>query len=154
MERVASSRARIKHLSIQSSRGQGVEMGENSDSDTVEELPALPPRASTWGKSFAVDFDGRTHPGRVRPINEDHFHIVEFGRYLRTLASSLPTGGVAEECGYPGYGFVVADGVGGRAGGEVASRLAISLLVDCALQTPDWILGLEDDLLTRVMDRF
>src|SRR5262245_4705851 len=114
-------------------------MGENSESDTVEELPALPPRGDTKDALFAVDFDGRTHTGRVRPINEDHFHIVGFGRYLRTVATSLPAGEAGEQCGYPGYAFAVADGVGGRAGGEVASRLAISLLVDCVLQTPDWI---------------
>lgn len=129
-------------------------MGENSESDTVEELPALPPGAGTGGTSFTVEFDGRTHCGRVRPVNEDHFHIVEFGRYLRTVVSSLPAGEAAEQFGVPGRGFAVADGVGGRAGGEVASRLAISLLVDYVLRTPDWILGVDDDLLGKVMDRF
>jgi protein phosphatase len=129
-------------------------MGDNSESDTVEELPALPPGAGAGGTSLTVEFDGLTDCGRVRPVNEDHFHIVEFGRYLRTLVSSLPDGEAAEQFGDPGHAFAVADGVGGRAGGEVASRLAISLLVNYVLQTPDWILGLDDDLLGKVMDRF
>jgi protein phosphatase len=129
-------------------------MADNSESETVEELPALPPGAGTGGSSLSVEFDGRTDCGRVRPVNEDHFHIVEFGRYLRTLASSLPDGGAAEQFGDPGHAFAVADGVGGRAGGEIASRLAISLLVNYVLQTPDWILSLDDDLLGKVMDRF
>src|SRR4051794_19241563 len=111
-------------------------MSERSDSDTVEDLPVLPAAGGPGGPAFEVDFHGRTDPGRVRPSNEDHFHIVQFGRYLRTAMSSLPAGEAAQEVGGPGHGFVVADGIGGRAGGEVASRLAISLLVEFVLRTP------------------
>jgi protein phosphatase len=100
-----------------------------------------------------MDVSGLTHAGKVRPNNEDNFHIVQFGRYLRALMSSLPAGELPEEIDQPGYGFVVADGLGGRAGGEVASRLAITLLIEYALQTPDWILGQDDKLLARIMDR-
>jgi len=38
------------------------------------------------------------------------------------------------------YLMVVADGMGGHAAGEVASRMTISALVALALQIPDWIL--------------
>ena len=37
-----------------------------------------------------------------------------------------------------GYGMIVADGVGGVVGGEVASRQAIYTLLGLALHTPDW----------------
>jgi protein phosphatase len=100
-----------------------------------------------------LDVAARTHPGNVRTNNEDNFHVVRFGRYLRTLLSSLPAGHFPEEDDRPGYGYAVADGIGGHAAGEVASRMAIALLVEYALQTPDWILGRDDDLLARVMDR-
>jgi protein phosphatase len=129
-------------------------MNENSESDTVEDMPALPPAAGPGGPSFDVDFDGRTHPGRVRPTNEDHFHVVQFGRYLRTVLTSLPAGEAAEDVGNPGHGFAVADGVGGRAGGEEASRMAIRLLIEFVLQTPDWILSGDELQLTTVLDRF
>jgi PPM family protein phosphatase len=129
-------------------------MTEKSESDTVEDMPVLPPLAGPGGVSLDVDFNGRTHPGKVRPNNEDHFHIVQFGRYLRTVMSSLPAGEAAEEVGSPGHGFAVADGIGGRAGGEEASRMAISLLVDFVLQTPDWILSGDELQLTTVLDRF
>src|SRR4051812_11137239 len=129
-------------------------MGADNLADTVEDLRLSGAAAGPSRAVFGVDVAGLTHTGKVRPNNEDHFHVVQFGRFLRTLASSLPAGEAPEEGGEPGYGYAVADGIGGRAGGEVASRMAISLLVECVLQTPDWILGHEDHLLTKVMDRF
>lgn len=128
-------------------------MSERSEADTVEDL-RLPGGPDPARPRLGVDVDARTHPGKVRPTNEDHFHVVQFGRYLRTVASSLPAGEAREDAGEPGYGFLVADGIGGRAGGEVASRVAIALLVECVLQTPDWILGREDEELAKVMVRF
>jgi protein phosphatase len=89
----------------------------------------------------------------VRNNNEDNFHVVRFGRYLQTVFSSLAVDQFSEEADRHGYGFVVADGLGGHAAGEVASRRAIALLLEYALQTPDWLLGREDALLARVMAR-
>jgi serine/threonine protein phosphatase PrpC len=37
--------------------------------------------------------------------------------------------------------MIVADGMGGHAAGELASRLAINALVSLALEWPDWILS-------------
>src|SRR5687767_15233924 len=108
--------------------------------DTKPDLPVLPADA-TGAPHFDVDVGGRTHAGLVRANNEDNFHIVRFGRYLYTVLSSLPAGSGPEEDSPPGYGFAVADGLGGHAAGEVASRIALTVLVECALQTPDWILG-------------
>jgi len=129
-------------------------MSADSKSDTVEDLRLTGAAAGPSRVLFGVDVAGQTHTGKVRTNNEDHFHVVQFGRYLRTLASSLPPGDVPEEAGEPGYGYAVADGIGGHAAGEVASRLAISLLVECVLQTPDWVLGHDDHLLAKVLDRF
>jgi serine/threonine protein phosphatase PrpC len=41
--------------------------------------------------------------------------------------------------------MLVADGVGGSAAGEVASKLAISTLIHLVLQTPDWFLRVDED---------
>jgi serine/threonine protein phosphatase PrpC len=45
-----------------------------------------------------------------------------------------------------GYGMVVADGMGGTEGGEVASRLAITTMMNLILQLPDWIMRVDDKL--------
>lgn len=87
-----------------------------------------------------VDFYGISDKGRVRPNNEDHFLLVRVGRAVETVltnlseAETLP-GELFEETG---YGMVLADGVGGEAAGEVASRQAIYILLSLALNTPDW----------------
>jgi protein phosphatase len=83
---------------------------------------------------------GMTDKGYVRTRNEDHFLIVRCGRAVETVLTSLTeeetmAGELYEETG---YGMIVADGVGGVVGGEVASRQAIYTLLGLALHTPDW----------------
>jgi protein phosphatase len=89
-----------------------------------------------------VDISGLSHPGKVRPHNEDHFLIARFGRYLETVATNVPSAQVPVRAEEVGYAMVVADGMGGHAAGEIASRTAISGLVGLALARPDWILQL------------
>src|SRR5262245_18357112 len=125
----------------------GPTMLTQQSSDTVE--IAAPPTGRlppvTSAASVRVDVAGLTHQGHVRPKNEDHFYICRFGRFLEGLETSLPDGAVPRRAEEGGYGLVVADGMGGMGGGEVASRLAITTLVNLALAAPDWILRLDDD---------
>src|SRR4029077_15757784 len=104
-------------------------VGDDHLDDTKPDLP-VPPPEGTAPQPLDVEGGGRTHPGRVRPNNEDNFHVVRFGRYLRTVLSSLPAGHAPEEDAPPGHGFAVADGIGGHAAGEVASRAALTVLVE------------------------
>jgi protein phosphatase len=39
---------------------------------------------------------------------------------------------------------LVADGMGGHAAGEVASKTAVGLLLDLVIRTPDWIMRIDD----------
>src|SRR5262245_50207920 len=89
-------------------------MSSQALADTKPDLEPVRQDAVAGCPSHVVDVAARTHVGKVRPNNEDNFHVVQFGRYLRTMLSSLPTGQVPDEEDRPGYGFVVADGMGGR----------------------------------------
>jgi protein phosphatase len=84
---------------------------------------------------------------------------MRFGRSLETLSTNLDPGLLADSHNLNGYGMLVADGIGGMAGGEAASRLALTRLVDLLVDTPDWIMSLykqEDAMavLRRMRDRF
>jgi PPM family protein phosphatase len=119
--------------------------------------PAPPPPAGEWGPAAAaaveVDLGALSHPGKLRPNNEDHFLAVRLQRTMRALLTNLPDGAVPPRHADTAYGLVVADGVGGGPGGEVASRTAIGVLADLVLATPDWIMRLDDQLAEEVMRR-
>ena len=91
-----------------------------------------------------VDVSGLSHPGKVRPRNEDHFLVMRIGRYLETVVTSLPPEEMKARTDEVGHVMIVADGMGGHAGGEQASRMAITGLVKLALARPDWIFRLDD----------
>lgn len=111
-----------------------------------------------FSSSVHVDVSGLSHPGKVRSRNEDHFIIARIGRYLETVMTSLPSGEVPERAEDVGYSMIVADGMGGHAGGELASRMAISGLVKIVLAMPDWIFRMDesvaDDVARRSRRRF
>jgi protein phosphatase len=92
-----------------------------------------------------VEVAGLSHPGKVRSKNEDHFHIVRFGRFLETLQTNLPSEKSLDRSEDSSYGILVADGIGGGAAGEIASQDAISVLLRLVLEAPDWILHPADE---------
>jgi protein phosphatase len=131
---------------------------EKSEVDTVD-LPPPPfsPQAlwSDTGSARAeVDLAALSHRGLVRRENQDHYLVVRVGRTLETLLTSLPPEEIPARAEEVGYGLLVADGIGGAAAGEVASRRALSTLVGLVLDTPDWILSTDLPETEQVMQRF
>ena len=106
-----------------------------------------------FSTSVRIDVSGLSHAGKVRSRNEDHFIVTRIGRYLETVLTSLPPGEVPERADEAGYAMVVADGMGGHAGGELASRMAISGLMKLALAMPDWIFRLDETVATDATQR-
>jgi serine/threonine protein phosphatase PrpC len=78
-----------------------------------------------------IDVYGLTHPGNVRPTNQDHFLIGSLRKHMDVLLTSLPSVDVVPK-DHERLAFLamVADGVGGTAGGEEASRLAVEAVTE------------------------
>jgi protein phosphatase len=93
-----------------------------------------------------VDASGLTDIGRKRKANEDHFIIVSLQRGAEVRQSSLTDSRLFERLrNQEALLFVVADGVGGRGGGAVASESAVTDLVEYVGQVAGCIHNLSTD---------
>lgn len=123
-------------------------MSSLSNSDTrIVELPHLfdplqPPRP--FSSLVKVDFGAVTHTGKVRTANEDAFIIYRASRSWEKLQTSLEDEYLPDRLDEHAYGMAVADGVGGAAGGEVASKMALRLLMSLILNAAKWALKLDN----------
>ncbi|MFI5207950.1 MAG: Stp1/IreP family PP2C-type Ser/Thr phosphatase [Gemmatimonadales bacterium] len=68
-----------------------------------------------------VEVFGRTDVGKTRDHNEDSFMVADLSRQVASLQPDMRE----HEVGPRGSLFVVADGMGGAAAGEIASDLAV-----------------------------
>jgi PPM family protein phosphatase len=116
--------------------------------------PATDPvPAESFSSRIRIDVSALSHTGHRRENNEDHFLVARVGRTLDTITTSLPPGDVPEHTEEINYVMIVADGMGGHAAGEVASRMAISALIRLALDVPDWILRVDEGFARQIADR-
>ena len=74
-----------------------------------------------------IDAYGVTHPGKVRKDNQDHFLLCSLRKQLVVRLSSIPEAeGLLASTERLASLAMVADGVGGAARGETASRVALA----------------------------
>jgi protein phosphatase len=102
---------------------------------------------------FRVDAAARSHPGHVRKRNEDHFVFGRFGRFVEIGGTNLPEGSPVVRREEAAFYAMVADGMGGRAGGDQASRRALELSYLLQLARRDWILSPTPEDLPELMRR-
>lgn len=75
---------------------------------------------------IAIRVFARTDVGRLREHNEDDFLVADLTQGVRTLMPEVQT----HALGPRGSIFVVCDGMGGAAAGEVASRTAVDTIFE------------------------
>jgi protein phosphatase len=119
--------------------------------DETYKTPQDGPVCAPGPSQLSVQSYGKTHPGRARTTNEDHFLIAQLTRALQVQQSSLPQPEVYYSLPR-GHLFLVADGVGGNAGGEKASALAVNTIENFVVDALHWCIRLrspDEDVLLR-----
>ncbi|HEY0972055.1 MAG TPA: protein phosphatase 2C domain-containing protein [Gemmatimonadales bacterium] len=101
--------------------------------------PFSTPRSSAAGerpRDDELDLYGITHPGRVRPENEDHFLLCTVHPQVVVHGTSLPglEGGLLRGERLATI-LLVADGVGGSSAGSRASRMAAESVTRYVIST-------------------
>jgi protein phosphatase len=102
---------------------------------------------------LAVRSFGLTHPGRARDRNEDQLLVAELVKALQVKHTSFPQPRVRRS-NDRSYLFMVADGMGGHAGGERASALAIASVETFVLETFKWFARLRGKDQDRMLAEF
>ncbi|HEU4565247.1 MAG TPA: protein phosphatase 2C domain-containing protein [Gemmatimonadaceae bacterium] len=78
-----------------------------------------------------IESHGMSHVGKVRQTNEDHFVVASLQRSVQVRQTNLEDPAIFDRlCGPKAYLFAVADGVGGRSDGQLASGMAVETIVE------------------------
>jgi serine/threonine protein phosphatase PrpC len=96
------------------------------DSRPPRNLALVPANSSFNPGEIIVHVFGKTDVGRTREHNEDAFVIAD----LNTMNASLQPEVRTHHSGTMGSLFMVADGMGGAAAGEIASALATEVVLE------------------------
>jgi PPM family protein phosphatase len=109
---------------------------------------------ATAEASVQVDASGLTDVGRKRKANEDHFVIVSLRKAAEVRQTSVSDPRVFDRLqGQEALLFIVADGVGGRAGGAIASETAVTSLVEYLADAAGCVHGLDPDREHEFLER-
>jgi PPM family protein phosphatase len=102
-----------------------------------------------------LDVYGLTHAGKVRSTNQDHFLICSLRKQMLVHLTSLPAiDQVAAPNERLAFLAMVADGVGGNAGGETASRLAVEVVTRYVSESVQcyYASGADENFLSSLQD--
>lgn len=106
--------------------------------------PTAAKSAPTQPSAARIDAAGLTHVGHVRTTNEDAYLIATLQRSMLVHdASPAARGWFTGESA--GTMLIVADGMGGQGGGDVASRVAVNSVVNHLLNCMPWATAHHED---------
>jgi protein phosphatase len=112
----------------------------------TDEYPAMARLFKHFGPSPArvqVAFGALSHPGKLRPNNEDHYLVVQRRRSRTVLLTNLADA-LVDPSEDNVYVLAVADGMGGAAHGELASTMALRSAFDLGHSAVKWIFRIND----------
>ena len=89
----------------------------------------------------------------MRLKNEDHFLVFRLCRKQEILLTNIPDDEMSRSAGEDGYSMIVADGMGGMAAGEVASRLAITTALKLVNKSAKWGFKINQKEARELFDR-
>ncbi|MGH7578844.1 MAG: PP2C family protein-serine/threonine phosphatase [Gemmatimonadales bacterium] len=92
-----------------------------------------------------IDAHGLTHPGKVRRDNQDHFLLGSLRKQLVLRLTSIPDHDLLADTERLASLAMVADGVGGAARGETASRVALAAATQYVSRSLRCYYGASDD---------
>jgi len=122
---------------------------QTEDQETVHDLPAVDERCfnaffGSPGRTLSVEAGSASHQGLVRAENQDHFLVVRRQRRQEVVACSIPPDTISTGDDET-WLLLVADGVGGGAFGEVASRLVVTKIAELSAGASSWLMSLPDE---------
>lgn len=117
--------------------------------DTDADMPAL----LEGHPSLSVRSFGLTDIGKVRSTNQDQFLVAVLVKALQVEHTSLPQRRI-QHSPDRSYLFAVADGMGGHAGGEQASAMAIDSVETFILETFKWFAEFKEPEQDQVLTDF
>src|SRR5204862_1054765 len=73
-------------------QGRTVSAMTPNTSDVFSDPHPFPP----WSSRVRVEFGAESRKGKPRELNDDHYLIVQVGRYQETMMTSLPEGSIPQ----------------------------------------------------------
>ena len=107
----------------------------------------------TLSSAVRVEFGAMSQRGSLRPHNDDHYLAIRLARSQAIIATSLASSDLPENFQEQAFAFLVADGLGDRGVGSLASRIALSTFAHLALHFGQWNVRIDGFTAEQVMDR-
>ena len=107
----------------------------------------------TLSSAVRVELGAISQRGALRPHNDDHYLAIRLARSQAIMATSLASGDLPENFQEQAFAFLVADGLGDRGVGSMASRVALSTFAHLALHFGQWNVRIDSYTAAEVMER-
>jgi len=107
----------------------------------------------TLSSAVRVELGAISQRGALRPHNDDHYLAIRLARSQAIMATSLASSDLPENFQEQAFAFLVADGLGDRGVGSMASRVALSTFAHLALHFGQWNVRIDSYTAAEVMER-